>query len=123
MCAVDSDQNNHQKHPLYATTVPLLTNALGEKMGKSVAGSAVWLSESKLSCFEFYQVSENFDLWHFLRTFIHLCPSIPNALFTLNQQFFLRVEDAVVSRYLHQLTKLPLSVIADCLEEHQVIFS
>lgn len=39
----------------YGLTVPLLTTASGEKLGKS-AGNAVWLDEKMTSPFELYQV-------------------------------------------------------------------
>ena len=56
---------------LYGLTVPLLTTASGAKMGKSVGG-AVWLNESRLSNFDFYQYwrnTEDADVGRFLRLF------------------------------------------------------
>ncbi len=44
----------------HALTLPLLTTARGEKMGKT-AGGAVWLSAEKLSPYEFYQYWINVD--------------------------------------------------------------
>nr|KAJ3419699.1 tyrosyl-tRNA synthetase [Polyrhizophydium stewartii] len=38
----------------YGVTIPLVTTATGEKFGKS-AGNAVWLDESMVSAFDFYQ--------------------------------------------------------------------
>lgn len=44
----------------HALTTKLLTNAQGEKMGKT-AGGAVWLSKDKFPVFEFYQYWRNVD--------------------------------------------------------------
>ncbi len=44
----------------YGMTFPLLTNASGEKFGKSVAG-AVWLDAEKTSPYDFYQFWRNTD--------------------------------------------------------------
>ncbi|MDC6448295.1 tyrosine--tRNA ligase [Alphaproteobacteria bacterium] len=44
----------------YALTSPLITNADGSKMGKTAKG-AIWLDETKLSNFEFYQFWRNID--------------------------------------------------------------
>jgi len=44
----------------YALTSPLITNSDGSKMGKTIKG-AVWLDESKLSNFEYYQFWRNID--------------------------------------------------------------
>lgn len=43
------------EQPAYGVTMPLLTNAAGEKFGKS-AGNAVWLDPTMTSPFAFYQV-------------------------------------------------------------------
>ncbi len=42
----------------YGLTSPLITNADGSKMGKTIKG-AIWLDESKLSNFEYYQFWRN----------------------------------------------------------------
>ena len=44
----------------YALTSPLITNSDGSKMGKTSKG-AIWLDESKLSNFEFYQFWRNIN--------------------------------------------------------------
>ena len=44
----------------FGLTTPLLTNAAGEKMGKSVSG-AIWLSADKLSPWDFWQFWRNVD--------------------------------------------------------------
>ena len=44
----------------YALTSPLITNTDGSKMGKTAKG-AIWLDQSKLSNFEFYQFWRNVD--------------------------------------------------------------
>ncbi len=46
--------------PVYGATFPLLTNAQGQKFGKSVAG-AVWLDSARTSVFDFYQFWRNVD--------------------------------------------------------------
>ena len=45
---------------VYALTSPLITNSDGTKMGKTAKG-AIWLDESKLSNFEFYQFWRNIE--------------------------------------------------------------
>lgn len=49
-----------ERAPVFAATVPLLTNADGTKMGKSVGG-AIWVSREKLSDYEFYQFFRNVE--------------------------------------------------------------
>ncbi|HHT67259.1 MAG TPA: tyrosine--tRNA ligase [Erysipelotrichaceae bacterium] len=44
----------------YALTIPLLTTAEGQKMGKSVKG-ALWLDKEKTSPYDFYQYWRNVD--------------------------------------------------------------
>jgi len=59
------------KKKAYALTSPLITNADGSKMGKTAKG-AVWLDESKLSNFDFYQFWRNVadeDVEKFLKLF------------------------------------------------------
>ena len=48
------------KKKTYALTSPLITNTDGSKMGKTAKG-AIWLDQSKLSNFEFYQFWRNVD--------------------------------------------------------------
>ena len=55
----------------YALTSPLITNSDGSKMGKTAKG-AVWLDESRLSNFNFYQFWRNIhdtDVERFLKLF------------------------------------------------------
>lgn len=55
----------------YALTSPLITNADGSKMGKTVKGAA-WLDETKFSNFDFYQFWRNIndsDVERFLKLF------------------------------------------------------
>jgi tyrosyl-tRNA synthetase len=55
----------------YALTSPLITNSDGSKMGKTAKG-AVWLDESKLSNFDYYQFWRNVndhDIEKFLKLF------------------------------------------------------
>ena len=59
---------------LYALTSPLLTTASGAKMGKTAQG-AVWLDESLLPVFEYWQYwrnREDRDVGRFLRLFTEL---------------------------------------------------
>lgn len=43
----------------YGVTLPLLTNAKGEKLGKS-AGNALWLSPALTAPVDLYQVSQHY---------------------------------------------------------------
>ena len=59
---------------LYGLTSPLITNADGEKMGKTAAG-AVWLNEDALSSYDYWQFWRNIDdrdVGKFLRLFTEL---------------------------------------------------
>lgn len=59
---------------LYGLTTPLITTASGAKMGKTAAG-AVWLSEKRLSHFDYWQFwrnTEDGDVGRFLRLFTEL---------------------------------------------------
>ncbi|KAI8924897.1 hypothetical protein BC831DRAFT_463317 [Entophlyctis helioformis] len=61
----------------YGVTLPLVTTASGEKFGKS-AGNAVWLSESLLSVFDFYQFfrrTPDTEVGRYLRYFTLLSES------------------------------------------------
>jgi tyrosyl-tRNA synthetase len=61
-------------HALHALTCPLLTTASGAKMGKTAAG-AVWLNESMLSAYDYWQYwrnTEDADVGRFLRLFTTL---------------------------------------------------
>ncbi len=58
----------------YGLTFPLLTDASGNKLGKTVAG-AIWLSEKRTSNFDFYQYWRNVDdsdVGRFLKLFTFL---------------------------------------------------
>lgn len=46
--------------PVFGLTTPLLTNAAGQKMGKSVDG-AIWLDPEKTSAFDFFQFWHNVE--------------------------------------------------------------
>ena len=57
--------------PLYALTSPLITTASGAKMGKTAAG-AIWLDETMLAPYEYWQFWRNVDdadVGRFLRLF------------------------------------------------------
>ena len=59
---------------LYGLTTPLITTASGAKMGKTAAG-AVWLSEKRLSHFDYWQFwrnTEDADVGKFLKLFTDL---------------------------------------------------
>ncbi len=59
---------------LFGLTSPLITTASGEKMGKTARGS-VWLTEDKLSAYEYWQYWRNAadaDVGRFLRLFTEL---------------------------------------------------
>jgi tyrosyl-tRNA synthetase len=59
---------------LFGLTTPLITTASGTKMGKTAAG-AVWLDQSKLPVFDYWQYwrnTEDADVGRFLRLFTEL---------------------------------------------------
>lgn len=59
---------------LYGLTTPLITTASGEKMGKTARG-AVWLNETRLSAYDYWQYWRNVadaDVGRFLRLFTEL---------------------------------------------------
>uniref|UniRef100_K3XC83 Tyrosine--tRNA ligase n=1 Tax=Globisporangium ultimum (strain ATCC 200006 / CBS 805.95 / DAOM BR144) TaxID=431595 RepID=K3XC83_GLOUD len=59
---------------VFGVTLPLLTNAKGEKYGKS-AGNAVWLDAQKTSVFDFYQYflrADDRDVEQLLKSFTFL---------------------------------------------------
>ncbi len=61
-------------HQLYALTCPLLTTSSGAKMGKTAAG-AVWLNETQLSAYDYWQFwrnTEDGDVERFLKLFTTL---------------------------------------------------
>jgi len=63
-----------QKKEVYGLTSPLITTASGSKMGKTANG-AVWLNESKLSSWDFWQFwrnTEDKDVIKFLKLFTEL---------------------------------------------------
>jgi tyrosyl-tRNA synthetase len=58
-------------HQLYALTCPLLTTAIGAKMGKTAAG-AVWLNADQLTAYDYWQYwrnSDDADVVRFLKLF------------------------------------------------------
>jgi tyrosyl-tRNA synthetase len=62
------------KTPLHALTCPLLTTSSGAKMGKTAAG-AVWLNETQLSAYDYWQYwrnTEDADVGRFLKLFTTL---------------------------------------------------
>ena len=59
---------------VYGLTSPLITTASGEKMGKTAEG-AIWLTEDKLSAYEYWQFWRNVedqDVYKFLKLFTEL---------------------------------------------------
>ncbi|HRO50979.1 MAG TPA: tyrosine--tRNA ligase, partial [Hyphomicrobium sp.] len=61
-------------HQLYGLTCPLLTTASGAKMGKTASG-AVWLNETQLSAYDYWQYwrnTEDADVGRFLKLFTTL---------------------------------------------------
>ena len=72
----------------FAITSPLITTADGKKMGKTASG-AIWLSEDKLSIFDFWQFWRNTldeDVIKFLRLFTEIDISEINKLSKLKGQ-------------------------------------
>jgi tyrosyl-tRNA synthetase len=71
---IDLGRRMGLKDQLYALTCPLLTTASGAKMGKTANG-AVWLNESQLSAYEYWQYwrnTEDADVELFLKLFTML---------------------------------------------------
>jgi tyrosyl-tRNA synthetase len=71
---IDLGRRMGLKDQLYALTCPLLTTASGAKMGKTANG-AVWLNESQLSAYEYWQYwrnTEDADVELFLKLFTTL---------------------------------------------------
>ncbi|MFT6106866.1 MAG: tyrosyl-tRNA synthetase [Rickettsiales bacterium] len=64
---------NSKVSEVFGLTTPLLTNSEGKKMGKTADG-AVWLDDSMLSSFDYFQYFRNVDdsdVERFLRFFTH----------------------------------------------------
>jgi tyrosyl-tRNA synthetase len=68
---IDLGRRMGVKHQLFALTCPLLTTASGAKMGKTASG-AVWLNETQLSAYDYWQFwrnTEDADVERFLKLF------------------------------------------------------
>lgn len=89
----------------FGITTPLLTTSTGEKFGKS-SGNAVWLDSELTSVFDFYQVSPEYSQKHMDDKVV--------------LQYFLRVADADVGKYLKLFTFLPLEEIESIVQAHVV---
>ena len=79
---------NKKSFNAHAITSPLITTADGKKMGKTASG-AIWLSEDKLSIFDFWQFWRNTldeDVIKFLRLFTEIDISEVNKLSKLKGQ-------------------------------------
>ncbi len=88
----------------YGLTFPLITNASGEKFGKTVAG-AVWLDEKKTSPFDFYQFWRNVedaDVKRFLGLFTLLPMEEVKYLGTLQPPLINRAKEILA----YEVTKL-----------------
>ena len=102
-------QKDANKNPLNISndpmgfTTPLLTTSSGEKFGKS-AGNAVWLDPDMTSSFDLYQVRD---------VKLFAAPTFADVL-----QFFLRLPDADVERYLKLLTFVPNTQIDTVMKQH-----
>ena len=53
--AADDYKSDDEQDKAFGITIPLITTQSGEKFGKS-EGNAIWLDETLLSVFDFYQV-------------------------------------------------------------------
>lgn len=85
-------------------TLPLLTNASGEKFGKSVAG-AVWLDAAHTSPFDYYQFwrnTEDADVARFLKLFTDLPPDEGERLGALEPPLLNRAKEILA----YEVTKL-----------------
>lgn len=89
----------------YGITTPLLTTSSGEKFGKS-AGNAIWLDPAQTSVFDFYQVIRSF---------------LPRSSYSNPPyQYFLKVTDADVERYLNLFTLMTWQDIQNVMGVHVV---
>jgi tyrosyl-tRNA synthetase len=73
VCGVDLTRRTDDR-TVYGLTTPLITAASGAKMGKTAQG-AVWLTEDRLSPYEYWQFwrnTEDEDVGRFLRLFTDL---------------------------------------------------
>ena len=85
-------------------TLPLLTNASGEKFGKSVAG-AIWLDAGHTSPFDYYQFwrnTEDADVARFLKLFTDLPPEEGERLGALQPPLLNRAKEILA----YEITKL-----------------
>lgn len=85
-------------------TLPLLTNASGEKFGKSVAG-AIWLDADHTSPFDYYQFwrnTEDADVARFLKLFTDLPPVEGERLGALQPPLLNRAKEILA----YEVTKL-----------------
>jgi len=60
---------------LFGLTMPLITDSNGQKFGKTVAGTAAWLSSERTSPYAFYQffvTTDDADVGRYLRVFTEL---------------------------------------------------
>jgi tyrosyl-tRNA synthetase len=68
--------------PVYGLTLPLITNAAGEKVGKTVEG-AVWIDSKRTSVYRFYQYwvrTDDRDVIRFLKFFTFLSKEVIEEL-------------------------------------------
>ncbi|WEW59260.1 tyrosyl-tRNA synthetase [Emydomyces testavorans] len=76
-------------------TTPLLTTSSGVKFGKS-AGNAVWLDKDMTSTYDLYQVRPRVN----------------------DLEYFVRLPDSEVERYLKLFTFIPIPQIKELMEQH-----
>lgn len=109
--SVRKTQQRETKHqieaePAMGFTVSLLASPSGEKYSKS-AGNAAWLSPTKTSPSDLYQVSSPLSPPHLIHPLTVL-------------KFFLNISDASIHQNLKQLTFIPLPTLATLMTQHTI---
>ncbi|KAI5803811.1 putative tyrosyl-tRNA synthetase mitochondrial precursor, partial [Geopyxis carbonaria] len=97
-------ESTNKDDAAYGLTVPLLTTASGEKLGKS-AGNAVWLDEKMTSPFVLYQ--------YFVR--------LPDDVVEKHLKMFTLLSDDTISRTMQEQTKMPELRTAHTLLAKEVV--
>ena len=106
---------------VYGLTLPLLTNASGDKFGKSVAG-AVWLDAEQTSPFDYYQFwrnTEDADVTRFLKLFTDLPPKEGDRLGEMEPPLLNRAKEILayeVTKITHGAKTAAAAYAAACRE-------
>lgn len=97
---------------VYGLTIPLVTSAAGDKLGKT-AGNAVWLNRDKMSPFEFYQFflrQPDANVEGYVKMQVKLCSGVYWRYIVMHGLFY---------RYLKLFTFLPLMEVERLMEQQR----